>query len=227
MRLTAGTTDLIERVINAFETGRAQAKYEAIAVLNDGPHGMRQLSYGRAQVTEYGNLRALIARYVACGGSFAPAFAGYVDKIGATPLSANRRFRSLLRRAALADPLMGEVQDEFFRREYLEPSSQWAARHGFVEPLSALVIYDSWVHSGGMLWVIRSRFAERPPSSGGDEKTWIAEYVRARAAFLASHHKRLVRRTVYRTECLLAEIQRGNWELSQLPISANGVLVGA
>ena len=78
-----------------------------------------------------------------------------------------------------------------------------------------------------MLWVVRSRFAERPPSLGGDEKIWIAEYVHARTEFLASHERPVVRRTVYRTECLLAEIQRGNWELSQLPIRANGILVGA
>ena len=89
MRLTSIATAIIERVINAFETGRAPGKYEAMTVLDDGPHGMPQISYGRAQVTEYGKLRALIERYVARGGSFAPAFAGYVDKIGATALSAS------------------------------------------------------------------------------------------------------------------------------------------
>jgi hypothetical protein len=37
----------------------------------------------------------------------------------------------------------------------------------------------------------------------------------------------VVRTTVYRTRCLLREIERGNWHLDLLPIEANGVLVHA
>jgi hypothetical protein len=49
----------------------------------------------------------------------------------------------------------------------------------------------------------------------------------ARERFLATHRRQVVRTTVYRTRCLLREIERGNWHLNMLPIDANGVPVHA
>lgn len=227
MKLNQNQRSIIERVVNAFETGTARGKYDAVTVMPDGPHQMRQISYGRSQVTEYGKLDDLVRCYVEADGIYGRDLAVYVDEIGRTPLAGNRRFRSLLRRAGATDPVMRQVQDEFFRVEYFEPAFRWADERDFLLPLSALVVYDSFVHSGSILQVIRSRFREAVPKMGGDERKWIAEYVKARERFLASHERKPVRKTVYRTQCLAAEIARGNWDLTKLPIAANGVVVWA
>jgi len=58
----------IEHVVNVFETGTPDGDYGAISIYADGPHDIRQITYGRSQTTEYGNLRDLVQRYVAANG---------------------------------------------------------------------------------------------------------------------------------------------------------------
>lgn len=225
MQLTDNQKRVIERVINVFETGSADGNYGAIAIFNDGPHDIRQITYGRSQTTEYGKLRQLVQRYVAAGGLFSAALQPFADLVGSTPLTDNQEFKDLLRKAGRQDPLMKKVQDDFFDDAYFLPAMKWADDHGFQLPLSALVVYDSFIHSGSILWVIRNRFAELVPAAGGNEKAWITAYVKARHAWLANHHRPVVRATVYRTKCFSNEIARNNWDLSQLPINANGSAV--
>ena len=73
-----------------------------------------------------------------------------------------------------------------------------------------------------MSW-LRKRFPERSPINGGDEQTWIAQYVDTRNDWLATHSNPLLQNTVYRTECFKNEISRDNWELDQLPVRAHDV----
>ena len=120
---------------------------------------------------------------------------------------------------------MHRVQDEFFDKRYFEPAMTWADSNGFTLALSALVIYDSFIHSGSILGFLRKRFPEAPPANDGDEKTWITQYVDARQDWLAKADNSALQATVYRTECFKREIVRDNWDLSQLPINANGVKV--
>ena len=63
MNLTFSQKRIIERVVNAFETGSADGNYAAIAIFHDGPHDIRQTTYGRSQKTEYGNPRELLASH--------------------------------------------------------------------------------------------------------------------------------------------------------------------
>ena len=44
-------------------------KYGAISIFEDGPNDIRQITYGRSQTTEYGNLRELVQMYVEAGGA--------------------------------------------------------------------------------------------------------------------------------------------------------------
>jgi len=120
---------------------------------------------------------------------------------------------------------MQRTQDAFFDRVYLDPALRWGAQHGFTKALSALVIYDSFAHSGGILGFLRQRFEEPVPSNGGDEKTWIAQYVAVRQNWLATASNPDLHPTVYRTKDLTREINRGNWDLAVTPIMANGVPV--
>ena len=225
MNLTKTQRRLIEQVVNVFETGRPEGDYGAIAIFNDGPHDIRQITYGRSQTTEYSRLRDLIAMYVQAPGRFSADLQPYADKVGTVPLVEDAWFKQLLRRAGREDPDMRRIQDEFFKTAYSDPAMAWADAHGLVEALSGLVVYDSFIHSGGILWVIRGMFPESPPSHGGDEHTWIREYVGARHRWLSRHHKEAVRATTYRTACLKREIARNNWALSMVPIIAHGVAV--
>jgi chitosanase len=54
MNLTKDQRGLIERIINTAETGRPEGNYATISLYADGPHDIKQITYGRAQTTEYG-----------------------------------------------------------------------------------------------------------------------------------------------------------------------------
>jgi len=225
MALTPSQKLICERVVNVFESGSPQGDYSNISIYNDGPHSILQLTYGRSQTTEYGNLRELVQMYVDAGGKYSAALASYVSKIGRTPLVNDDTFKSYLRKAGREDQVMRDTQDAFFDKRYFMPAMQWANDHGFKEPLSALVIYDSFIHSGSILDFLRAKFPEKPPSEGGDEKTWTREYVEARNDWLATSSRTILHATVYRTKCFMREIARNNWDLTQLPIMAHGVPV--
>jgi chitosanase len=225
MKLEKGQKRIIERIINVFETGKPEGKYGAIAVFNDGPHDIKQITYGRSQTTEYGNLRELVRMYVESGGTYSKKLKPYAEKIGSVPLTDDEKFRQLLKDAGNNDPVMRGVQDKFFEKRYFNPAMKWAKDHEFILPLSALVIYDSYIHSGSMLWVIRQMFAEMPPNLGGNEIEWTIAYVNARHRWLQNHHREIVRKTIYRTQTFKDEIKRGNWLLMQVPVRANGVSV--
>jgi chitosanase len=225
MNLSSEQRRLIEQVVNVFETGRPQGDYGAISIYHDGPHNIRQITYGRSQTTEYGRLRELVAMYVAAKGILSGDLQPYADAVGTTPLVDDAGFKDLLRRAGREDPVMQQTQDQFFDQAYFQPAIAWADSHGFAEALSGLVIYDSFIHSGGILWIIRGLFPESPPSDGGNERTWITQYVAARDSWLSQHPRSAVRATTYRTQCFKQEIARSNWDLTMVPIMANGVAV--
>jgi chitosanase len=225
MKLTASQKRLIERVVNVFETGSVNGNYAAIAIFKDGPGNIEQITYGRSQTTEYGNLRELVQKYVAAGGVHSKKLRPFVEKIGKSALTDNEDFKDLLIKAGKEDPLMKKVQDAFFDERYYKPAIKWAKDNGFILPLSALVIYDSFIHSGGILGVIRQMFPEAIPKNGGNEIEWTTAYVVARHGWLANHPREPVRRTTYRTQCFINEIARGNWVLGMVPITANGTKV--
>ncbi|MBK8811643.1 MAG: chitosanase [Acidobacteria bacterium] len=225
MKLLSAQKRIIERVINVFESGTPAGNYSAISIYADGPNDVRQITYGRSQTTEYGNLRDLVQRYVAANGTFSKKLKPFAEKVGSVPLTDNSEFKDLLRKAGRDDAVMRNVQDRFFDDRYYKPAMKWASDHGFILPLSALVIYDSFIHSGGVLWVIRQMFPENPPDLGGNEIEWTTAYVNARHIWLGNHHREAVRKTVYRTQCFKNEIAKGNWTLSTLPINANGTKV--
>ena len=225
MNLTQQQKRICEQVINVFETGTVEGRYDTIVTFNDGPNGMRQITYGRSQTTEYGHLETLIRMYVNDEGSFSNQLRPYISKIGEVPLVDDSDFKQLLRDAARNDPKMREVQDDFFEKKYFQPAIAWATANGFALPLSALVIYDSFIHSGGILWFLRKRFPESPPANGGNEKKWIQQYVVTRQNWLATHSNSILHATVYRTGCFIREMDKDNWFLDKLPIETQGVKI--
>lgn len=225
MDLTAKQRRTIEQVVNVFETGSPEGDYGWISIYEDGPGNIRQITYGRSQTTEYSKLRELVALYARAQGLFSDALAGYVDRIGVSSLTDDEEFKALLQRAGREDEVMRQAQDAFFDERYFQPAMDWARENGFVLPLAGLVIYDSFIHSGGILDLLRERFSALPPAQGGNEVDWVTQYVKVRHDWLSNHSRLILRKTSYRTACLLGEIERGNWNLDLLPIQANGVEV--
>jgi chitosanase len=215
--------DLIQKIVNVFETGTPEGEYDQLVVYADGVNGSRQITFGRSQTTEQGNLARLIDMYVENDGAFASEFEPYLETIGNEPLADDKKFRELLVRAAREDRTMRDTQDAFFDKVYWTPAQHWFEQNGFTRALSMLVVYDSYIHSGSVPMFLRNRFAESIPVKGGNEKTWITEYVDTRHQWLKTHVNPLLRKTIYRTQTFLNEIARSNWDLDMLPINTNGV----
>ncbi len=225
MELTPRQRRIIEQVVNVFETGTPAGDYANLSIFEDGPNSVRQITYGRSQTTEYGKLRDLIRMYVAAGGLYSQALAPYLPRIGHESLVDEDRFKELLVRAGREDAVMRKTQDRFFDELYFRPAIAWADDNGFVLPLSGLVVYDSFIHSGAILKTLLDKLAMPLPGEGGDEPEWIAGYVKTRHQWLATHYRPIVRKTTYRTSCLLCEIERGNWNLDLLPVVVKNVPV--
>ena len=207
-------------VVNIFETGTPDGEYDDISIFNDGKGNTRQITFGRSQTTEQGNLKLLIQAYIANKGMFSNDFKPYVDKIGVTPLVDDKAFIALLKRAAQEDETMIKTQDAFFDKVYFQPATKFFVTNGFSFPLSMLVIYDSYIHSGSIPEFLRKRFPESPPVRGGDEKAWIKAYVAARHEWLSGKGAPL-NKTIYRTQVFMTAIAADDWMLGS-PLVANG-----
>lgn len=214
------------QVLNVFETGTKTGNYAGVSIYADGPNKARQITYGRSQTTESGNLKKLLEKYLSKNPTTAASavIKNRIAKVGKTPYMVNdTEFINALK-AAGKEELMIEAQDQFFDEAYFNPAYKWFHTNGFTLPLSMLVIYDSFIHSGGILSFLRTRFSAVPPAKGGNEKTWIKEYVRVRRAWLASHSNTILRKTVYRMTTMERAMSDDNWMLDK-PVYANGVIV--
>ena len=216
---------LVQRVVNVFETGTPEGRYDSLVVMPDGHNDSRQITYGRSQTTEQGHLKELLELYVQKGGLLAGEIAAYFDRIGVVPLEDDAQFKDLLRRAAREDGIMRQAQDDFFDEVYFDPAMGFFQTNGFILSLSLLVIYDSHIHSGSVPGFLRNRFPEPVPARNGNEKSWVTSYVNVRHDWLANHSNELLRRTIYRTQCFKDQIATENWDLDKLPIMDNGVPV--
>lgn len=217
----------IEQVINVFETSSPEGKYDALVKFKDyedptTKSRITQITFGRSQVTEFGNLKSLINAYNEHNGQYASFLNQYINKIGKQPsLSTDQAFCDALKRAGKTDPVMRTCQDELFDSLYYLPALGWFKEMGFTLPLSLLVIYDSIIHSGSIMTFLRQRFSEKAPIKGGNEKIWIEQYVDVRNSWLANHSNEILRNTVYRTACLKQQIKNNNWDLS-MPVTTQG-----
>lgn len=210
----------LRSILNVFETSSPEGDYGKVAIMRDHPSGAFQLTYGRSQSPQHSSFPALLLKYLS------DPKAKYVkeltrDNLADIKLVNDKEFIKYLKLAG-KDPVMVIIQNRFFDQEYLEPSLRWAKKHGFNKPLSLAVIYDSFIHSGGIPMFLRRKFRAVPPSDGGNEEEWIRQYVYTRHSWLANHQRSILRKTIYRTKFFIAEFQKGNWNLN-LPLYPNGV----
>jgi chitosanase len=218
MRPDASTTVFIRRVLSVAETGKAEWNPSSVYIYADD----NRFSPPRKQVTvsigftENGNLKKMLEGYIEKGGEHASGFSDYLPRLGSKDrpsLASNKEFIGLLKEAG-KDPKMKEAQEEAFDRLYLGPAFAWAEKYEFKEPLSYLVIADSFLHSGSMLGFLMAKFSEKKPVDGGNERVWIESYLRVRHQWLAKHSNKVLNATVYRADAYLREIVKGNWDLN-------------
>lgn len=212
-----------QAIVNIFETGRLLGDYGSVTLLaGDSGH----LTYGRSQTTlATGNLYLLVKDYCeAPGAHLAEALHPYLERLKCRDfaLDGDMGFRALLREAG-DDPIMKDVQDEFFDRIYWAPSIQDAIASGIKLALGVSVIYDSRIH--GSWRRLRDETTDRYGSLADiGESAWIIDYVRTRRAWMANHANPLLRRTVYRMDAFLTLIDQRKWEL-ELPLTVRGVRI--
>jgi chitosanase len=216
---------LIRRILSVAETGKPTWDPGAVYVYGDGNDGRKQATLSIGFTADGGNLRKVLERYVEADGSYSDRLVPYIALLKAGDPGTDPDFIRLLKEIGNKDPLMMSVQEEMFDKLYLGPAFSWASKNGFALPLSYLVIADSFLHSGSMLDFLMNRFAEKKPSDGGDERAWIRDYTETRKDWLANHSKQVLRNTVYRCNCYLAEIDIDNWSLEQTPIVMHGTPV--
>lgn len=211
--LTAIQGRTLEAIVNLFETGHVLGDYGQVTVLaGDTGH----LTFGRSQTTlGSGNLHKLLQQYCDnAGARFGRRLAAFLPRVAArdNALDSDARLHNLLR-ATADDPVMRDVQDQFFTDVYFLPAMRTADRQGIGLPLGRAVVYDSFVHGS---WAkIRDRVSGTPASRG--EKAWVSDYVAARRNWLATHPRGDLRPTVYRMDAFLRLIELDAWGL-ELPL---------
>ena len=215
--------------MKAAETGTASGNYSLVTVLGDGKNGRRQVTLGIQFDEASGDLGRVLDLYIKREGRYAQELSRFRPLVdtgasNSTVLAKNNAFESLLRTAG-NDPVMQSAQDSIFAAETWDPAQRWFNENGFTLPLSMLVIADSFLQSGSMLWFLRQRFKEVPPVKGGREKVFISNYTNHRHLWLSGSGNRAIHNSAYRTRCYLAQINSDNWDLDSLPIVMNGVRV--
>ena len=217
-------------MLKAAETGTASGNYSLVTVLGDGKNGRRQVTLGIQFDEASGDLGRVLDLYAKRGGRYAQELSRYRSLVNtgdddvSTVLARDNTFKALLREAG-SDPVMQSVQDFIFAAETWDPAQRWFDKNGFTLPLSMLVISDSFLQSGSMLWFLRQRFKEVPPAKGGREKVFISDYTNHRHLWLSGSGNRAIHNSAYRTRCYLSQINSDNWDLDSLPIVMNEVRV--
>src|SRR4051794_17642119 len=137
-------------IVNIFETGRLLGNYGAVVVVS-GDRG--HLSYGRSQTTlASGGLFILVNDYCnTSGAQFSDGLRPFLARVQAMDFSLDNDLdlRSLLARAG-ADPVMRQVQDQFFDQAYWATANRVALKTLKSAPLTTslgiTMVYDSVIH---------------------------------------------------------------------------------
>jgi chitosanase len=220
--LTLTQARTIRAIVNLFETGEVLGDYGSVTVI---PGDTGHLTFGRSQTTlATGNLHELIERYCTnAGARFGPRLTPWLPQLQACDVALDQDsvLHNVLRSSA-DDPVMREIQDEFFDEKYFDPAARAADRFGITQPLGVAVVYDSKVH--GSWERIRARVQGTPADRG--EQAWIRDYVAARRAWLVGSSRSDVRATVYRMDAFNRLIEQGMWSLG-LPLIVRGAEISA
>lgn len=211
-----------QAIVNIFETGKAIGDYGSVTLI---PGDAGHLTYGRSQTTlASGNLALLMHAYCDASGQYSAALRPFLpafDRLDLT-LDTNEQMKAVLRSAG-DDPVMKNVQDEFFDRVYWNPANEAATSIGITQALGVTVVYDSKIH--GSFDRIRTMTDQQHGKAGAiGERTWVEAYVDVRRNWLATHPNEVLHKTVYRMDAFKGLISRNSWELP-LPLTVRNVII--
>lgn len=219
--MDASTKKKIISIVNCFEMGTPEIQYEQTSFLNDGPGGIKQYTQSFGATEFGGNLKKLVELYVKKEGKYASDLKSYIPRIGKTPSLVNdKKFVELMKKASLEDQLMRDAQDELYEKIYFLPAEKWADAANFEEPLSYLVVFDSFLQSGSILKFLRNRF----PETLDDEKAWVTAYSKTRYEWLKNHSNKHIKNSAYRMKDILKIIKDDDWDLEK-PVIANDIKI--
>jgi chitosanase len=206
------TKEVVRKIINCFENGKAESDYSSVYIYKDGPNQVRQITLGFG-ITQYGNMRRLLEIYKNDGGKFSDKLSPYITKMGDSSTVNDKQFIADLQKATREDPIMKAAEDKVYEDVYLKGAIKFCEDNGFVTPMGLAVVLDGVVHSGKILDSLRAKFNETTPRQGGDEKVWLRDYCKARRSWLANHSRTILHGTVYRMDFFLKQMAANNWDL--------------
>lgn len=167
-------------LISVFENGTALPQYGYAEALGDG----RGLTVGLGLTTATGDALEAARRY---GRAPLARFIPELERLAARhdPSTSTLAGFSRAWREAARDPAFRAAQDEVQDERSYRPARELATRLGLRAPLSLAALYDAfWMHGGGddpdgapALAAAASRSA-----GAGDERAWLAAFLRARRA---------------------------------------------
>lgn len=213
------TQQLADVILCIFETSSKLPKYSTVATLNDGPGGVKQITWGYHQGTDASNtVDEILEAFVDIPSNDADVLDAQKWALRILP-----EFRSntpaTMRRLASdnkvkvmlgvigAMPEGQQAQRLVFRRKYMQPAIDACVGSGWVEPLSMVAVLDGMTHGS---WG-RIRDLVSPKLS---EKHWIESYLLKRNKWLRLHPTQVLRNTACRSGALLRLVDEGNWGLT-------------
>lgn len=213
------TQQLADVILCIFETSSKLPKYSTVATLNDGPGGVKQITWGYHQGTDASNTVDEILE------AFVDIASTNLDVLDAQKwvLRHLPQFRAnnptIMRRLAAdnsvkvmlgiigAMPEGQQAQRLVFRRKYMQPAIDACAGSGWVEPLSFVAVLDGMTHGswGRIRDLVSPRLSER---------NWIKSYLLRRNKWLRLHKRQDLRNTACRSGALMRLVDEGNWQLA-------------
>jgi hypothetical protein len=223
--ITEASKQTIFSILSIYETGTINPDYgsASLIVAADGTWDHAGITYGKHQSTDHSDsLDAIVYTYIDRGGQYASQLRPYLDELDANasvnidPNNPPQWVEDLMALLRLAgnDPIMHKTQDDVFEERYWQPAVRRCLDMQLARPLSWCVVYDTCIHSGPSgVESMRRKFAEVPPSSGGDEFAWTIAYLNARREWLLSSSRETTRKSVYRVDSMLHLAHTDEWEL--------------
>ena len=208
-------------IVSVFEVATATSGFHRIGKIQGDSGG---ISYGVFQFSiNSGNLGSILTAYVASpdakyAAQVAPFAARAVNR--EARLNDDLSFEQTLKQIGF-DPVMQRIQIAYGLQEFGIMAANRFHELGLKTALGYAVMLDSAVH--GAYTKVLQGVRNRKPALGGDEKTWVADYLSTRRAWLTRQGPPLLC-TVYRIDTFRRLIEKNNWALTP-PFLARSIMI--
>jgi chitosanase len=215
-----------EQLINLFENGSTDSRYDYVELLHDG----RGITAGKVGfTTATGDLLTVVEAYTRRKPNnslmkFLPRLKELAEEESDSVEGLNGFTKAW--EIAARDTVFRKVQDDITDRVYYQPAMRYVHTLGLQTALAHAAIYDTIIqHGGGEDPDSLSAIAERTnqamggtPATGVDEKIWLENFLKLRRENLAHAHNEDTRaewsESVGRCDVFSMLAKQGNYNLS-------------